>query len=178
MSNVNRTSIHVTGEGREAVAELFEKSAIPNQYGHAWCFPDCKESLLCDREHGDGIKIEPDAILIRGECKSKPPLLLIQQLSGRYPELTFVVTGWEPLNCFYQKWIFEAGEGFLLDCVENSYESEDEVVVYMRDGEQFLKLPFWVPAENTPEFRDEHDKVDDYEIDGKQISQIPDTYEA
>ncbi len=149
MSNTVVTTIKVAGEGRYEIKDLFERSSV----GHAWNLKEYGTVLLCDVKHGDGITVEDDAIVIRGESKNSPPLLLVEKLSADYPGLTFEVKGKDLLNLFLQRWRFQAGEGRLLDCVQGAYEGEGEEIVYMLDGEQFLKLPEWVAVDDLADDR-------------------------
>lgn len=161
MSNTVVTRIKILGEERATVKELFDKAAVPTKFGCAWDFSGFPP-IICDVAHGDEIVVEEDSIIIKGETKDLPPLPLVIELSSKY-RVVFEVKGNDPSNCWFQRWIVESGDAFLLDCIQGAYagEGEDATIVYMRDGKQFVKLPFWVPAVDAPEFRDEHDNVDE-----------------
>lgn len=178
MSNTVATTITVTGDRRLDIKDLFERSALPTSFGHDGTV------LLCDLKHGDGITVEQDAITIRCESKNSPPLLLVEKLSADYPGLTFEVKGRDLLNLFIQRWRFQAGEGRLLDCVQGAYEGEGEEIVYMLDGEQFLKLPEWVAVDDRAMSPAQDNRQDipespvpfgrSYEIHGEQGAPCPD----
>lgn len=148
MANTNVSTITIFGDGRDAIKSLFDRSAVPTSFGHAWDLKAYSTVLFCDVKHGDGITVEQDAITIRCECKISPPLPLVERLSADHPGLTFEVQGKDLLNLFLQRWRFRAGHGTLLDCIQGAYEGEGEEIVYMLDSEQFLVLPEWVAVEN------------------------------
>jgi hypothetical protein len=152
MSNTVVNTIKVTGDRHLEIKDLFEKSKVPTPFGHAWDLKEYNAAILCDVKHGDGITVQDDAIVIRGESKNSPPLDMIHKMSKDYPGLLFIVESKEVLNCYFQTWIFHGGEGWLKDCVQGAYEGEGEEIVYMRDGKQINKFPIWVAANDHPDF--------------------------
>ena len=95
-------------------------------------------------------------LIIKGESDGDCALSFIQQLSKQYPTLTIEIQGTELQNGYSQRWIFEAGEGQLRDCIQEA-DNDEPRIDYMVNGVQFVPLPDWVPA------------IDDVlEIDGEQ----------
>lgn len=133
MSNTVINSIRVTGDQRLEIKVLFEKSKVPTRFGHAWDLNEYGTVLHCDVVLGDGITVEDDAIVIRFESKNSPPLDAIQKMSKEHPGLTFLVLGKDVANSNLQRWLFEDGEGRLLDCVQGAYEGEGDEIVYMQN---------------------------------------------
>jgi hypothetical protein len=148
-------TIKVTGDGREAIKSMFDRAEVPTDFGCAWNFTDYEECVLCQSDLGDGITVEPSVIVIKGERGWQPPLTLVMKLSAHHPELEFEVDGCDLINNAYQRWHFQAGNGWLQDCVkgrateESEYDCEESPeTVYMRNGEQLLPLPEWVAVED------------------------------
>lgn len=144
MANTCVSTIKVTGDGRERIKTLFDNAAVPTGYGCAWDLNEHEAVILCDTQDGDGITVEQDAIIIKGECKWSPPLALVLKLSEEHSGLTFEVSGNDLTNLHYQRWQFQNGHGSLLDCIEEAYYDEDEETVYAINGIQLLPLPEWV----------------------------------
>lgn len=148
MGNTCKFAITIRGEGREVIADLFERSAEPTDWGCIWQVAD-GEPLACDIKNSnrrDGIHHFADCVRICGESRTNPPLLTVKQLSEQYPLLDFEVTGFEIQNCYLQNWLFKGGNGVLFDCTQEAYEGEGERMVYMEGGRQLLPLPTWVPV--------------------------------
>jgi hypothetical protein len=151
MSNIVTNKITIRGEGREKIKSLFEKSAIENEYGWVWELTSYGGWILCQVDSSDGICVEHDSIVIRGETQNSPPLELIQRLSSEYPELVFEITCLEQSNLHRQRWVFRDGKGLLQDCIEDIFVDDEplgEPIVYMRDGEQMRELPDWVAVKD------------------------------
>lgn len=153
MSNVCAITMKITGEGRYLIKEVFDQSAVQTSYGYAWHLHG--EVIRCDTEQGDGITVEPDAIVIKGETDWNLPLDLVQKMSQQHPNLSFEVQGTELTNLWSQRWNFEAGEGRLLDCVQDA-DNDEPRIDYMLNGEHFLPLPEWVST--IDEIEDESNK--------------------
>lgn len=148
MANTCDFAITVRGEGREAIADLFEENAEPTEWGCTWQIAD-GELLVCDVKNSngrDGIHHFADCVRICGQSRTLPPLLTVQHLSEQYPLLDFEIAGFEVQNCYFQNWIFRGGNGVLFDCKQEAYEQEGERVVYLEKGRQLLPLPTWVPV--------------------------------
>ena len=156
----------VKGDGRKAVKDVFDRSATPLSWGCLWAIPGGEEFLSCVQSSGDGITVEPDAIIIRGESRWGTPLRLVQMFSAQHPKLVFEIVGWDVLDGLTQRWLFQRGKGSLKDCIEGvcseAYAAGDRgETVYMRNGVQFLELPSWVAVEDKtlPKAEEDQDKV-------------------
>ncbi len=155
MANTCVMRLTITGASRESVKELFDNSAVATECGFVWNIPGYGEIMACDGKHGDGITVNGEAIIIQGECKWSPPLAWVEEISRQYPDLEVEVHGKDVGSLYLQRWVFRAGDGILLDCVQGAYEGEGEAIIYMRDGIQFKKLPMWVAADDQPEWADD-----------------------
>ena len=146
MSNWNRVSIVLSGEGREAVAAMFETPDVANEW--------FRQKFNANRCYDPGFKddnLDPDRIVILRECAWSPPLALIQEVSEHYPDLIIEVEGSDPMNETYERWIFTDGEADLMDCSAGQ-RGEGDDIVYISNGKQLRKLPRWVAAYDDPEF--------------------------
>lgn len=141
MSNVCAITVKVTGDDRQSVKRLFDEFSVPTEYGCEWRIHN--GVIRCDAEHGDGITAEPEAIIIKGETDWDLQFNVVQKLSQQFPDLTFEIRSTELTNLFSQRWIFEAGSGRLLDCIQNA-DNDEPRIDYMLNGVQFQLLPKWV----------------------------------
>ena len=175
MANWVRVTITVTGdgEGKEQIKEGFRDATIdPNEATRLagetvmpkirfWNLPESSGEYLFDA----GLVEVGEKLVITGYANWRPPLFGVLDLSSSYPSLTFELSGFEITNCYSQRWAFEGGNGWLLDCIQEFYEGDtdgfviplgegfDEAedrdrIVYMLNGEQYQRLPDWVAVED------------------------------